>query len=138
MPFTRHPLDYPINRLLMGVGLWFRSLQPLLPILHTEEEQKAFNEGLAEVFELQKYVDAELLTGWYFYWTDSELRRIHLVPHPRVRRTPGIERIKQLYFGTMERHSPCFLRMKRNWCKKDRERKKLAKLGISNIEEKPP
>lgn len=98
MPFTRDPLDYPINRLLLKVGMllntWLIYLPPVKPSLRSKVEAE-----IAEDLELDKAIEIGLIKGYYFHWRrNNTLRTIHIVPDESVRRTPGIKDLKNLFF----------------------------------------
>lgn len=100
MPFTRNVLDYPINRLLMKVGMALHSVLQCHDPLFYPEERAQFEREVAEYLDLDAAVQAELLSRYWFQWSrHGILRSIKLVPHPKVRRTPGIRRLKELFFS---------------------------------------
>jgi len=50
------------------------------------------------VLDLDQAVADGLITQYRFRWDwRGLLRTIHLVPHPKVRRTPGIPRLKKIF-----------------------------------------
>jgi hypothetical protein len=99
MPFSRHPLDYPFNRLLLRVGLHFQICLAGQPPIHDRAERHHFEQRVAAALELDQAVRDELIRDYRFCWDWSgRLRRIHLVPHPKVRRTPGIADLKRTFF----------------------------------------
>lgn len=100
MPFTKHPFDYPINRLLMNVGLVLHSMLLYQPPILIPEDRRRFEKLAAEYLELDIAVEAELLRTYHFRWNrDGTLRTIHLVPHDKVRRTPGIKILREMFFS---------------------------------------
>lgn len=101
MPRTRHPLDYPVCRVYLRVGLALASWLPLEGPC-PKPERPAYEARLARHLELDAAVGAGLLAGYSFQWgRDGRLRRLRLVPHRSLRDTPGIRQLKRLYFGRM-------------------------------------
>lgn len=98
MPFSRHPLDYPINRLLLRTGLYFQTFLFDLPPIRDRTERRLFEQRVAKALDLDQAVKDGLIVHYRFRWDwRGLLRTIHLVPHPKVRRTPGIHRLKQIF-----------------------------------------
>jgi hypothetical protein len=100
MPFTRHPLDYPINRLLLRVGMWLQIWAAFIPPARDRELRRRLERGLAEFLELDQAVEVGLLKRYQFCWNPltGRFRTIKLIPHPRYRRSPGIYRLHQIFF----------------------------------------
>jgi hypothetical protein len=99
VPFSRHPLDYPINRLMLRVGMALQSWLVHQPPLRDQEKRRAVEAALTREFGLDEAVKAGLLRTYHFRWNrDGELRTIHLVPANRVRRTPGLKAMHQIFF----------------------------------------
>jgi hypothetical protein len=68
--------------------------------LFTPEERTQYEREIAAFLGLDSAVQAGLLSRYWFQWSRyGILRNIKLVPHPKVRRTPGIKRIKELFFS---------------------------------------
>jgi hypothetical protein len=100
MPFTKHPLQYPICRLLTIVGLAMQSWLRIQPAIRSRWRQQLFEEDLAEHFEFDRWIEEEVIKSYHFKWDRTgKLRKIRLVPHEKVRRTPGIARIKELFYS---------------------------------------
>lgn len=97
MPFSRHALDYPINRLYLRVGI---ALQTWGRTVRTRPEERAEKEReIADLLDLPQAVEQGLLKRWKFIWTSSGfLEDIRLIPDPRVRRTPGLPQLKRIFF----------------------------------------
>lgn len=99
MPFTRPPLDYPINQLLLKVGLGLQSWLSVLPVTRNDRERRIIERELVEYFQLEQAVKEGLLRTYRFIWDRyGQLRTIKLVPANQVRRTPGIRELRRLFF----------------------------------------
>ena len=99
MPFSRHRLDYPINRLMLRVGMALQSWLVHQPPLRDKEKRREVEAALTWEFGLEAAVAAGLLRRYHFRWNrDGELRTIHLVPSNRVRQTPGLKAMHQIFF----------------------------------------
>jgi hypothetical protein len=98
MPFTRNPLDYPINRLIVSVGMALKGWMSLIPAKHDPRDQQQFEQRFIDHFKLDQQIEDGLIRGYYFHWDrHGRLKRIHLVPSDKVRRTPGIARLTKLF-----------------------------------------
>ena len=99
MPFTRHPLEYPYNKLLYQVGLALNSWIPLLTRAITPQERQEAEELVARRLKLPQAIEEGLLKRYSILWgRNHRIYTIELVPDDRVRRTPGIRRLKELFF----------------------------------------
>ena len=99
MPFTKHPLDYEINRLLLRVGMALQSWLVHQPPVRDPKRRREIEARLTEEFGLERAIRAGLLLRYHFRWNrDGELRTIHLVPSNRVRRTPGLKAMRRIFF----------------------------------------
>lgn len=99
MPFTRHALDYPINRLMLKVGMALQSWLTHQPPVRDPMARREIEAALVVEFALDEAVSSGLLRCFHFRWNrDGELRTIHLVPSHRVRRTPGLKAMHQIFF----------------------------------------
>ena len=100
MPFTREIWDYPINRLLLRVGMalqtWLYDHDPVFG----PKNRKSLERRIADYLDLDRAVDLGLLRSYHIRWNydRGKIRTIHLIPHDKVRRTPGIAQIKKLFF----------------------------------------
>ena len=100
MPFTRHPLEYRINQLLLRVGMALQIELLRTPPIRDKDERRKWEQTKIIELGLDQAVEEGLITGYYFIWgrTNGQLRTIHVVPHPKYRRCPGILRMKELFF----------------------------------------
>lgn len=98
MPRTRLPLDYPVNRLILRVGLVLASWMPLETPCWDPAARQEYEGRLAAYLGLEQAITERLLTGYRFYWNDEgRVATARLVPHPRVRRQPGIAAMKRVF-----------------------------------------
>jgi hypothetical protein len=100
VPFTRHPLDYPINRLLLKVGMALQISLFAHPPIRDRAQQQQWEKEQAAQLGLEQAIKDELIVRYFFLWDrwNGQLKTIRLVPHPRHRRVPGIPRMKELFF----------------------------------------
>jgi hypothetical protein len=99
MPHTRHPFEYPINRLFIHVGMALQTWITRLPRAYTPEERAATEALIEERLSLPKAVELQLLKSYHFRWgSNGRVRTIKLVPDPKHRRCPGIAQLKDLFF----------------------------------------
>jgi hypothetical protein len=97
MPFTRNPLEYPINRLIVHVGMqleiWIRTLPPVKPNQRTTLKYK-----LVDYLGLEQAVRDGLIKKYRFKWRRcGQVKTIWLIPGDKVRRTPGLPRLRDLF-----------------------------------------
>ena len=96
----RHPLEYPVNRLLTRVGMALNSTLLAFPLQRAPEARAAAERLLAEEYHLDWAVSERLLAAYRFQWDDrGALLSIELTPHISQRRVPGLGRIKALFWG---------------------------------------
>lgn len=98
MPRSRHPFDYPLTRFFLHVGLslqtWVRRLPPV-PV----EQQPATEAQIAERLGLPTAVEQGFLSRYRFHWNATgRVRTIDLIPVSRLRKTPGLTRLRELFF----------------------------------------
>lgn len=97
MPFSRHPLDYEVNRLLLDAGMLlqvWKGTHSAIP----RSERKAVQSEWAELLGLDRAIERGLLVKYRFRWNkQGELVSLWLQPHPKVRRCPGIKMMKELF-----------------------------------------
>jgi hypothetical protein len=99
MPRTRHAFDYPITRLFLHVGLSLQTWVRRLPRVPTPAERPALEAEVAERLSLPEAVDRGLLTRYRFHWSaEGRIWTIDLVPVSRLRKTPGLTRLRELFF----------------------------------------
>jgi hypothetical protein len=101
VPRTRHPLDYPITRLYLQIGLAAGSWLPLLPPV-PKPERAATERRLARLLGIEQGIESGLITGYSFQWgRHGQLQELRLVPARRLRDTPGIRPLKKFLFGRL-------------------------------------
>lgn len=97
MPFTRNPLEYPINQLILKVGMaldiWIRHLPPV-----SSHERKLTRERIATHLGLDKAIEDGLIKEYIFKWSRyGQIKTIWIIPSNKVRRTPGLARFRELF-----------------------------------------
>lgn len=100
MPFTKHPLEYPIVQLLLKVGMELQISYYALPPMPDRAARRQWEQAQAAHLGLDQAIQDGLIVRYFFVWGrwNHQLETIRLVPHPRCRRTPGIARLKALFF----------------------------------------
>lgn len=97
MPFTRNPLEYPINRLVVKVGMALNIWITHLPPVHWAEK-KPFEKRTAEYLGLDTAVMDGLIKKYKFKWKrNGQVKTIWVIPGDKVRRTPGLARLRELF-----------------------------------------
>lgn len=70
------------------------------PALRDPEARKEWEAATARDLGLDEAVAEGLISRYFFLWNrwNGQLITVRLVPHPKHRRTPGIQRLKELFF----------------------------------------
>lgn len=98
-------MKYPIIRFYLRVGLTFKSIQDYLPVCKKKEDRKPVEDQLTRLLKLEEGVEDQLILRWKYRWDHrGRLKTIRLYPHPKVRRTPGIPMVKDLFFDQVEKN----------------------------------
>jgi hypothetical protein len=97
MPFSKNPLEYPINKLILKVGMalniWIGHLPPV-----TDKERKPLELKLIAHLGLDTAKQEGLIKKYRFKWRrKGQIKTIWLVPGDKVRRTPGLARLRDLF-----------------------------------------
>lgn len=97
MPFTKNPLEYPINRLIVKVGIALETWVSRQPPLQWPN-RKPFEKEVAKILGLDQAVSDGLIKEYKFKWKRAGyVKTIWLIPEDKVRRTPGIARFRELF-----------------------------------------
>jgi hypothetical protein len=99
VPFTKEPLDYPLNRLLLRVGIALQSWLLHQPPARNTADRERITRVIAEYFDLDQAIEDGLLRGYKVRFDRHGcISTIHLIPADKVRRTPGIKMLRKLFF----------------------------------------
>ncbi|HYT41406.1 MAG TPA: hypothetical protein VEP90_03615 [Methylomirabilota bacterium] len=97
MPFSKNPLEYKINRLVVKVGMALDIWIVHQPPIHWTEK-KPFEKRIAEILGLDTAVMDGLIKKYTFKWRrNGQVKTIWLIPGDKVRRTPGLARFRELF-----------------------------------------
>jgi hypothetical protein len=100
VPFSRDLWDYPLNRLLLRVGIALQSWLLHQPPALTEKERQRITRRIADYFELDQAIQDGLLRNYKVRFDrHGSIRTIHLIPTGKVRRTPGVKMLRKLFFA---------------------------------------
>ena len=97
MPFTRNPLEYPINRLIVKIWLAFEAWIKHHPPLSVSERPE-FEKRVIKHLGLDEAIESGLIKKYKIkYLKNRQVKTVWIVPGDKVRRTPGLTRLRDLF-----------------------------------------